>query len=194
MSELRITAASRTDAEDLAAIYAPYVQDTAITFEYDAPDAQEMAVRIGGITLTHPWLVARDGAGGVLGYAYASPYYGRAAYGWCVETSVYVAREERGHGVGSALYRALERALSAQGILNLYACIATTDEPDAHLGNASVAFHERLGYREIGHFPKCGYKFGHWYDTVWMERDLGEHVAAQPIWRTFPQVKAELGL
>ena len=152
MEELRITVATSADAADIAAIYAPYVQDTAITFEYEAPSAQEMAERIERITATHPWLVARDAVGSVLGYAYASPYYGRAAYAWCVETSIYVDRSVRGRGVGSALYQELERALSAQDILNLYACIATTNVPDAHLDNGSVAFHERRGYHDIGRF------------------------------------------
>jgi phosphinothricin acetyltransferase len=194
MDELRITTATSAGAADVAAIYAPYVRDTAITFEYETPSPQEMAVRIERICATHPWLVARDSAGTTLGYAYASPYYGRAAYAWCAETSIYVNRELRGHGIGTALYRELERVLAAQGVLNLYACIATTATPDEHLDNGSVAFHERRGYHEIGHFPKCGYKFGRWYDTVWMERDLGEHRSAQPAVLPFPQVRAELGL
>ena len=194
MEELRITVATSTDAADIAIIYAPYVQDTAITFEYEAPGAREMSSRIERITSTHPWLVARDPSGVAVGYAYARPYYGRAAYAWCVETSIYVAREKRGHGAGSALYRELERTLAAQGVLNLYACIATTSTPDTHLDNGSVTFHTRLGYREIGRFPKCGYKFGRWYDTVWMERDLGEHTLGQPSVLPFPQVRDKLGL
>lgn len=194
MGQLRITVATSADAADIAIIYAPYVQDTAITFEYEAPGAQEMAERIERISATHPWLVARDATGTALGYAYTSPYYGRAAYAWCVETSIYVGQGSRGRGVGRALYQELERALAAQGILNLYACIATTSTPDAHLDNGSVTFHTRLGYREIGRFPKCGYKFGRWYDTVWMERDLGEHTLGQPSVLPFPQVRSRLGL
>ena len=194
LDRLRITVATSADAADIATIYAPYVQDTAITFEYDAPDAREMAARIERIGATHPWLIARDATGAALGYAYASPYYGRAAYAWCVETSIYVNHEARGRGVGTALYQELERALTTQGILNLYACVATTDAPDAHLDNGSVTFHERRGSREIGHFPNCGYKFGRWYDTVWMERDLGDHTLPQPAVRPFPQVRAKLGL
>lgn len=194
LGQLRITVANSSDAGDVASIYAPYVRDTAITFEYDAPDAHEMAARIERVSATHPWLVARDAAGTALGYAYAIPYYGRAAYAWCVETSIYVDREARGCGIGTALYQELERALTAQGILNLYACVATTSTPDTHLDNGSVTFHERRGYHEIGHFPDCGYKFGHWYDTVWMERNLGVHALPQPSVRPFPQVRAELGL
>lgn len=194
MDKLSIATATSADAAEIAAIYAPYVRDTAITFEYEAPSAREMSSRIERITSTHPWLVARDLSGVAVGYAYASPYYGRAAYAWCVETSIYVAREKRGHGTGSALYRELERALAAQGVLNLYACIATTSTPDTHLDNASVAFHERRGYREIGRFQSSGYKFGRWYDTVWMERDLGEHLSEQPAVLPFPQVRDKLGL
>ena len=194
MGQLRITVATSADAADIAAIYAPYVRDTAITFEYDAPSAQEMSARIERIGATHPWLIAHDAAGTALGYAYASPYYGRAAYAWCVETSIYVDRSARGRGVGRALYQELERVLAAQGILNLYACIATTSTPDAHLDNGSVTFHTRLGYREIGRFTKCGYKVGRWYDTVWMERDLGEHTLGQSSVLPFPQVRSQLGL
>ncbi|MCI6843580.1 MAG: N-acetyltransferase family protein [Coriobacteriaceae bacterium] len=194
MDELRIAVATGNDAADIAAIYAPYVKDTAITFEYEAPSAQEMSARIGRVSATYPWLIARDAAGAALGYAYANSYYGRAAYAWCVETSIYVARDARGQGVGTALYQELERSLAAQGILNLYACVTITSIPDARLDNGSVAFHERRGYHEIGRFPNCGYKFGRWYDTVWMERDLGEHVIAQPAVQPFPQVRAALGL
>ncbi len=114
MGQLRITVATSADAADIAAIYAPYVRDTAITFEYDAPSAQEMSARIERIGATHPWLIAHDAAGTALGYAYASPYYGRAAYAWCVETSIYVDRSARGRGVGRALYQELERVLAAQ--------------------------------------------------------------------------------
>ena len=194
LDQLRISVATSSDAADVATIYAPYVRDTAITFEYEAPDTREMAARIERIGATHPWLIARDATGAALGYAYASPYYGRAAYAWCVETSIYVDREARGCGIGTALYQELERALTAQGILNLYACVATTSTPDAHLDNGSITFHERRGYHEIGHFPNCGYKFGHWYDTVWMERDLDNHTLPQPAVRPFPQVRAELGI
>ena len=194
MDKLSIATATSADAAEIAAIYAPYVRDTAITFEYEAPSAREMSSRIERITSTHPWLVARDPSGVAVGYAYASPYYGRAAYAWCVETSIYVDRSARGRGVGRALYQELERVLAAQGILNLYACIATTSTPDAHLDNGSVTFHTRLGYREIGRFTKCGYKFGRWYDTVWMERDLGEHTLGQSSVLPFPQVRSQLGL
>ena len=138
LDQLRISVATSSDAADVATIYAPYVRDTAITFEYEAPDTREMAARIERIGATHPWLIARDATGAALGYAYASPYYGRAAYAWCVETSIYVDREARGCGIGTALYQELERALTAQGILNLYACVATTSTPDTHLDNGSV--------------------------------------------------------
>ena len=94
MDKLSIATATSADAAEIAAIYAPYVRDTAITFEYEAPSAREMSSRIERITSTHPWLVARDPSGVAVGYAYASPYYGRAAYAWCVETSIYIAREK----------------------------------------------------------------------------------------------------
>lgn len=140
MDELRIAVATGNDAADIAAIYAPYVKDTAITFEYEAPSAQEMSARIGRVSATSPWLIARDAAGAALGYAYANSYYGRAAYAWCVETSIYVARDARGQGVGTTLYQELERSLAAQGILNLYACVTIHQ----HTGRPSRQRERRL--------------------------------------------------
>ncbi|NHM16609.1 GNAT family N-acetyltransferase [Eggerthellaceae bacterium zg-887] len=169
--DLTIRPASPADAEALLDIYAPYVRDTAVTFEYDVPSLAEFRRRIETTLVRHPWLVAEQ-TGVICGYAYAGPFKGRAAYDWSVETSVYVRRDLRGGGVGSALYRELERISQAQGIVNLYACIACTDAEDDRLTNASIAFHERRGYRLAGAFPHCAYKFDRWYDMVWMSKQL----------------------
>ncbi|MGN0286838.1 MAG: GNAT family N-acetyltransferase [Atopobiaceae bacterium] len=112
----------------------------------------------------------------ILGYAYTGAFKGRAAYAWSAETSIYVRTDARRAGVGRALYHALEDASRAQGIRNLYACIATPHvQDDPHLGWDSVRFHEREGYRMIGTFQECASKFGRWYDMVWMEKFIGTH-------------------
>ena len=157
----------------MLSIYAPYVRDTAITFEYDVPDLAEFSCRLDGVTKKFPWLVA-ELKGSVAGYAYASAFHQRAAYGWCAELAIYLNKDIRGNGLGAILYTALEELLKKQNILLLYACIAETDCEDSRLTNASTRFHSRLGFREVGRFNKCGYKFGRWFDMVWMEKRLAE--------------------
>ena len=162
------------DAEALLAIYAPYVELTAITFEYDVPTVDEFRRRITDISKRYPWLVAEDN-GRIVGYAYASAFKERAAYQWAVETSIYVDRNERGMGPGKLLHETLEETLRERGILNMNACIAYTDKEDEFLTLDSVRFHERLGYSKVAHFHQCGRKFGRWYDMIWMEKLIGEH-------------------
>ena len=184
-----VRAARMDDVEALLRIYAPYVEKTAITFEYDVPSAEEFVGRMESVMEKYPYLVAERG-GRIVGYAYASAFHSRAAYGWCAESSIYVDMQERGGGIGGLLYRRLEEALSAQGILNINACIAVADPEDEYLNNASVSFHTHFGYEMVGRFHKCGWKFGRWYDMVWMEKMLGEHGAqADPV-KTFEQVRA----
>ena len=181
MSSLLIRVARPEDGGALAALYAPYARDTAITFEYEVPDAEEFTARIRRTLARYPFLVA-EREGKPVGFVYASPFKNRAAYDWAVETSIYVAKDAHGEGIGRRLYEALEGALKPMGITNLNACIAYTETPDPHLNNASVYFHEKMGYRMVGRFTRCGYKFEHWYDMVWMEKMLGEHpVPAEPV-------------
>ena len=162
------------DAKELLDIYAPYVEQTAITFEYDVPSVGEFVERIKKISSKYPYIAAVE-EGKIVGYAYASAFKERAAYQWSVETSIYVDMQKRQNGVGRLLYEALEQRLREQGILNSNACISYTDVEDEHLTNDSVHFHEKLGYELVAHFHKCGKKFGKWYDMVWMEKMLGEH-------------------
>jgi L-amino acid N-acyltransferase YncA len=169
-----IRLASEKDAEELLQIYAPYVTDTAITFEYEVPSVVEFAERIRNTLKKYPYLVLQEN-GRIAGYTYASPFHPRAAYGWAVETSIYLRRDCRGRGLGKKLYLALEDTLKRQNILNLNACIAYTAVPDEHLDNTSTAFHEHLGYSRVARFTQCGYKFGTWYDMIWMEKLIGEH-------------------
>lgn len=162
------------DAAALATIYAPYVEQTAITFEYEAPTAEEFARRITHTLMHYPYLAAeRDGV--VLGYAYAGPFGSRAAYDWTTELSVYLRMDCRGGGIGALLYHALEEELKQRGFCSAEACIAYIDPEDEYLTQGSVRFHEKLGYRMVGRFDKCAYKFGRWYDMVWMEKHLSPH-------------------
>lgn len=162
--------------EQLHRIYAHYVENTAITFEYAVPSLGEFTSRLESVAAMYPLLVAREGAV-VLGYSYASQFKARPAYNWAVETTIYVNPNHRKGGVGRALYTALEHACAAQGVLNLNACIGVpaTSQTDEYLNFDSQRFHERMGYRFVGEFRACGFKYGRWYNMIWMEKHVGEH-------------------
>ncbi|HEM5070809.1 TPA: N-acetyltransferase [Streptococcus suis] len=161
---IKIQSAQIEDAADLVAIYAPYVENTAITFETVVPTVADFGSRIEKTLKQFPYLVAVE-EGQILGYAYASTYYARAAYDWTVELSVYVSREVHGKGIGSLLYAALEEELTVRGFKNFLACIALPNP-------ASLALHEKKGYKQVAHFKKVGYKFGTWHDIVWLQKSL----------------------
>lgn len=161
---IEIRNAQVEDAANLVAIYAPYVEKTAITFETQVPTVEDFENRIKKTMKKFPYLVAIE-EGQIVGYAYASTYYARAAYDWTVELSVYVQKEARGKGVGTLLYTALEEELTARGFKNFLACIALPNP-------ASIALHEKRGYEQVAHFKKVGYKFGTWHDIVWLQKSL----------------------
>ena len=177
-TSITIRMANPADAQALLNIYAPYVINTAITFEYDVPSVEEFASRIAHSLEKYPYLIAEEG-GNILGYAYASPFHDRPAYDWAVETSIYVDQNIKHRGIGRKLHDALESTLREQGILNMNACIAYPPEEDEHLDKNSVEFHAHMGYRLVGEFYKCGYKFNRWYNMVWMEKLIGEHLSDQ---------------
>ena len=186
--DITIRIADPQDCRKLLAIYRPYVEHTAITFEYEVPTETEFAGRIAHTLKRYPYLVAQQGDQ-ILGYAYAGPFQERAAYEWAVETSIYVCMDYRQCGIGRKLYENLEQILCRQGIRNVNACIAYTQKEDAHLTNDSVHFHERLGYRMVGTFHQCGYKFDRWYDMVWMEKMIGTHSANPSQVRLFSELR-----
>ncbi len=161
---IEIRNAQVEDAANLVAIYAPYVEKTAITFETQVPTVEDFKNRIKKTMKKFPYLVAIE-EGQIVGYAYASTYYARAAYDWTVELSVYVQKEARGKGVGTLLYTALEEELTTRGFKNFLACIALPNP-------ASIALHEKRGYEQVAHFKKVGYKFGTWHDIVWLQKSL----------------------
>lgn len=185
---VHIDIADTKDAKELLAIYAPYVENTAITFEYEVPSVEEFESRIRNVQKRFPYLIAKAGEE-IVGYAYVSPFKARPAYDWAVETSIYVKMEKRSMGIGKKLYRTLEEILKAQNILNLNACIAYPQEEDEYLTTDSVDFHSHLGYQMAGEFHQCGYKFNRWYNMVWMEKHIGIHREHQPKVKTFDEVK-----
>lgn len=164
---IKIRLMEARDIAQIREIYRYYVDNTCITFEYELPSLEEFTQRMHGITRKYPCLVA-ELEEELAGYAYASAFKGRAAYDWAVETSIYVRNGLYGKGIGGCLYEELENCLRRQHILNVNACIAYPHEQ-------SERFHEKLGYRTVAHFEKCGYKQGKWLDMIWMEKFLGEH-------------------
>lgn len=166
-----IRPATLADVSAILSIYAPYVTETAITYETAVPSQESYLERMQRIMARYPFFVAENG-GFIVGFAYAGVFKDRRAYDCSVETTVYVAREFHGKGIGRSLYEELEKRLSLQGITNLYACIAYTEHEDEYLTNDSVRFHERMGYRLCGTFRGCAVKFGRRYDMVWMEKYL----------------------
>lgn len=168
---IEIRQATPLDADRLVEIYAPYVEKTAITFEYQVPSPSEFEKRITSIFSRYPYLAALvDGQ--IKGYAYASPFKKRAAYDWSVETSIYIAMDFHGQGIGSLLYKQLEDILKTQNICNMCACI-TYPNPQ------SIGFHEHMGYKLVAHFHKSGYKFAAWHDVVFMEKFINDHLSDQ---------------
>jgi phosphinothricin acetyltransferase len=159
-----IRLATEHDAEQLQAIYAPNVRDTAISFELVPPTVDEMRQRIRKTLEQLPWVVCEH-QGEVLGYAYASAHRARAAYQWSVDVSVYIHPSSRRSGVGRAVYSSLLKLLEIQGFYNAYAGI-TLPNP------ASVGLHEAMGFQPVGVYRAVGYKLGAWHDVGWWQLAL----------------------
>ena len=159
-----IRPANEKDVPEILAIYAPYILNTTITFEYTVPSEAEFLARFRAITEKFPWRVWEE-EGALLGYAYASAPFERSAFGWCAEPSIYLRPEARGRGIGTKLYAALEEILRRQGFALSLAII--TDE-----NTSSITFHRNRGYRYNTRMENCGFKFGRWLGIVWMEKRL----------------------
>lgn len=166
---IQIRPALIADVPGILDIYAPFVRETAITFEYEVPEPSVFEERFKSVTAQYPWLVAVSGAQ-VLGYAYAMRFRERAAYQWCCECSVYVHPDVRRRGLATSLYERLFQELHHTGLLNVYAVI-TLPNPQ------SVALHEHLGFETAGVLRKSGYKHGAWHDVLLMELFLAKHPA-----------------
>ena len=169
---MSIRVATPDDAAAVQAIYAPIVRDTTISFETDPPTVAKMHRRIVATLAQYPWLVALDAGGRVAGYVYASRYAERPAYRWSTTVTAYVREDQRGRGVGRALYAALFDRLRSLGYCQAYAGITL---PNA----ASVGLHEAVGFEPVGVFRNAGHKLGRWHDVGWWQLSL-QHV--EPRW------------
>ena len=156
--------AKESDIPAILDIYGPYVLHTAISFEYSIPTLASFTERFRGITAQFPWLVWEEG-GRILGYAYGSLPFGREAYRWCAASSIYLAPDAQGRGIGKKLY-----------------AIITSDNP------GSLRFHEKAGFRFLAEFPDCGVKFSKLYSVIWMEKVLNSSEIPQ----NFPKPVGEI--
>lgn len=155
--------ATPDDAPACAAIYAPYVTGTAVSFESEPPDAGEMADRMAA---AHVWLVLED-EGEVVGYAYAGTFHARAAYRWACETSVYLRQGFERRGGGRALYAVLLPLLKQRGFTSAIAGM-TLPNP------GSEGLHRALGFQPVGTYRKVGFKGGAWHDVAWSQLILAD--------------------
>jgi phosphinothricin acetyltransferase len=164
--------ATEHDAAACAAIYAPYVTDTVISFELEPPAPAEMAERIAS---AHAWLVLEDDGGRVVGYAYGGRFAPRAAYRWASEVSVYLQRGFERRGGGRMLYEALLARLTVRGFRMAIAGMTLPND-------ASVGLHRALGFEPVGTYRRIGYKHGAWHDVAWTQRELiaGDEPPAEP--------------
>ncbi len=156
--------AEERDVPAMLAIYAPYILTTTYSFEYEVPTQEAFLARFRKYTAQFPWLVWEE-QGEILGYAYGSPPFTRAAYAWCAESSVYLRSDAKGRSIGKKLYAALEALLELQGYVVLYALITSENE-------TSLRFHEKCGFTLRADFPRCGFKFGRWVGVSWYEKRL----------------------
>jgi len=163
------------DGDACAAIYQPYVTDTAVTFEIDPPSPAEMTTRIAAYSASHEWLVLEH-AGRVVGYAYGAPFHARAAYRWACEVSVYLELGRRRTGGGRALYEALLERLLQRGFRIAMAGMTLPNE-------ASVGLHRVMGFEPVGTYRRIGFKHGSWHDVAWTQRVLadGDEPPPEPV-------------
>ena len=167
LTNCSIRRAREADAQALLDIYAPYVTDTPVTFEYEVPSLAEFTGRIRSVSAEYPYLVCEIG-GTIVGYAYAHRYKERAAYQWDAELSVYLDGANRGQGLGKAFYTALIEILALQNVKNVYGCVLCPNE-------GSERLHDSFGFSRVGVFHSTGYKCGAWRDVVWFEKQIAPY-------------------
>jgi len=175
LNTLRFRLANHEDIPSILEIYAPYIEETTVTFEYDVPSLEAFSKRFEEITERFPWYVCEDGET-VVGYAYASPAFTRAACRWDADLSVYIVPSYHHRGIGKRFYEILEQDLYQMGYHNVYALITGKNQ-------VSCAFHESLGYTLLGRLPRTGFKHGEWLDLYWYGKRLRD--ATPP--SSFPQ-------
>lgn len=175
MSEMKIRIATTDDAEKILEIYSPFVEKTAVSFEYEVPSLEKFRQRMKHILKRFPYLVAELDCE-IVGYAYTNFFAERAAYQYCVEASIYLKNDVHRQGIGRKLYEQLEKFSRAQNFVSMYAKIANVDDDDEFLTNTSLKFHESLGFKIVGKMCRCGFKFNRWYDMLILEKVLAERV------------------
>lgn len=177
---MSVRLAQKADLPKILDIYAPYITDTTVSFEYTVPTPEEFEKRFSTVTAQFPWLVWEEN-GAILGYAYGSAPFERAAYSWCAESSIYLAPEAKGRGIGRALQSVLEEILKRQGYRVLYALITSEN-------TASLAFHKAVGFTSCADFPGCGFKFGRQHGVIWLQKILN----TEEVYRDFPSSAASV--
>ncbi len=183
MTGLGLRVAALEDAAALAAIYAPYVRETTVSFEWVPPTADEFRARMVEMMAEYPYIVC-EREGEILGYAYAHRAFERYSYRFCAELSVYVRMDARQEGIGSLLYRALIALCREMRLQTLYGIVTNPNEP-------SFRLHERLGFERVGYFPHAGQKFDRWIDVVWYSLVIGNDTLPPPDMIPFPSVAGD---
>ena len=179
-NQFSIRLISENDAGEVLDIYKPFVTNTIISFEYEAPSVDEFLKRIQTNILEYPWLVCLHG-NKIIGYAYASKHRQRKAYQWSCESTVYLAPEFQHKGIARILYKTLFSILKMQGYFNVYAGISLPNQK-------SVGFHQSFGFKKIGIYKKTGFKFGTWHDVAWFYFDLKKYIGDPPEPKTIQSV------
>ena len=180
MPDMLIRPAEIQDAQGILDIYAPFITDSAISFEYEVPTAEQMQARMQEVMKIHPWLVAEE-SGKVAGYAYAGFIRTRAAYRWSAEVSVYIHPDCYGKGLGKRLYDCLFDLLKLQHVKMLYAGTTVPNEP-------SERFHQSMGFEKVGEYNQVGFKFGRWYNVAWYQKSLNDSTAEPEEMIRFPML------
>ena len=180
MSSASIRLAKEEDANEILAIYSPYILNTSYTFETDVPSHQEFRERILTYLQTYPWLVCEMN-NEIAGYAYAARHRERSAYQWCVESSIYIKDDFQHTGIAKALYSALIEILKKQGFVNVYAVINLPNEK-------SVRFHEKTGFTWFATYEKVGFKLGQWKNVGWWLLQANDYIDNPPEPVRLPQV------
>lgn len=189
--DIKIRTATVEDAEKLLEIYAYYIKNTAVTFEYEVPSVEEFRERISHILEHYPYFVAEN-KGEIIGYSYAGRFHPRAAFGWDVEMTVYLNQKVRRAGVGRQLYSLMEEVLREQGVVRAISLIVKPE--DEYSDYNSIQFHEKMGYRYAGELKDCGYKFHRWYTLVYMDKQIGVTQENMLSVRDFAAVREKFGL
>jgi len=186
--DILVRVAEEDDARELLNIYAYYVENTAITFEYEVPTLEEFTDRIKETLKNYPYLVAViDGK--IVGYIYAGRFRTRASYAWSASTSIYIDRQYHRMGIGKRLYAELENILIKQNVINVYAGVAQPVEEDEYLTRNSEYFHEAIGYKVVAKYHECGSKFGRWYNLIEMEKIIGKRTSPPKEFIPFSKVE-----